>query len=121
MCVGLLIFFVYTQTYDGSFSETLQLVQVAIVDQKKCVQEMSNNVTGRITTHQFCAGGGKGDACIGDSGGPLVLNYKLIGIVSWGFECGTVGQYGVYTFVASQRKWIWKEMKLLTDAELAAN
>lgn len=76
-----------------------------------------NNRQAPITDEQFCAGGGKEDSCMGDSGGPLVLNFKLIGVVSWGLKCGDVGKYGVYTNVARQREWILNEMKRLDKGE----
>ena len=60
---------------------------------------------------QFCADvpeGGK-DACLGDSGGPLITKDEkdnngaatLIGVVSWGIECGKKDQPGMYSEVSS--------------------
>lgn len=56
----------------------------------------------------LCAAGVSGkvevDTCQGDSGGPLIAgigaNARLVGIVSWGADCGT-GTSGVYTRVSS--------------------
>ena len=47
----------------------------------------------------------------GDSGGPLVIKdlkdtWYLVGIVSWGDNCGQRNRPGVYTMVAYYRHWI---------------
>nr|KAF6503113.1 transmembrane serine protease 11A [Molossus molossus] len=61
----------------------------------------------------ICAGylDGIYDACRGDSGGPLVIKdlrdtWYLIGIVSWGDNCGQKNKPGVYTMVTYYRNWI---------------
>lgn len=69
----------------------------------------------RSPTHQICAGLSKtrpnvlgADSCRGDSGGPLVRPDGnncpvLVGVVSYGGRCGTVG---VYTRVSAHVDWI---------------
>lgn len=65
-----------------------------------------------ITHSMICAGydqGGK-DTCRGDSGGPLSIIKNgvrlLIGITSWGYECGRPYFPGVYASVSAIRPWI---------------
>ena len=46
----------------------------------------------------MCAGFPGVDSCDGDSGGPMAGyidgNYRLVGIISWGFGCGGVRREG---------------------------
>lgn len=54
----------------------------------------------------FCAGEGVDDSCTGDSGGPAVIDDELVGIISWGYSCGSPEYPGVYTQVYRYREWI---------------
>lgn len=55
--------------------------------------------------------GGK-DACAGDSGGPMVTKdegadpWYLVGVVSWGDDCGKKDRYGVYSYIYPNKDWI---------------
>ncbi|MBZ3874980.1 Transmembrane protease serine 11B-like protein [Sciurus carolinensis] len=98
-------------TFDGEFPELLQKAPVKIIDTNACnAQEVYN---GAIEDTMLCAGYMEGniDACQGDSGGPLVHPnsrdiWYLVGIVSWGVECGKINKPGVYMRVTSYRNWI---------------
>ncbi|XP_071948174.1 complement factor B-like [Antedon mediterranea] len=77
--------------------------------------DCNEGVQGQFSSRMFCAGGEAGkDACQGDSGGPVVrgidsngeVRYEVVGVVSWGRECGVAGQYGYYTHVPKLRSWI---------------
>lgn len=74
-------------------------LQAIAIEHPSC-QETINNAT-----MQFCAGvhqGGK-DTCFGDSGGPLMMfsdnSWQIVGITSFGANCGLPGFAGVYTRV----------------------
>lgn len=63
---------------------------------------------GILAESQFCAGSTieDQDTCRGDSGGPLMIEHPLyyrrhllVGIISFGKTCGTIGSPGVYTRV----------------------
>ena len=53
-------------------------------------------------------GGGKGP-CVGDDGGPLVVGGKLVGMVSWGYGCGSAQYPIVYSNVAYLKDFISQE------------
>ncbi|XP_067366118.1 complement component 1, r subcomponent [Channa argus] len=100
----------------------LQYVRLPLVNQETCSNSITLMTRGKdnvpiLTNNMFCAGfpeGGK-DSCQGDSGGPFALHdneqFWAAGIVSWGFECGKRGTYGVYTKVANYLSWISKTMQ----------
>uniref|UniRef100_A0A8C6QQP0 Serine protease 21 n=2 Tax=Nannospalax galili TaxID=1026970 RepID=A0A8C6QQP0_NANGA len=93
--------------------ETLQEVQVAIINNTMCNHlfqkpDFHRNIWGDMV----CAGnpeGGK-DACFGDSGGPLVCDqdtvWYQIGVVSWGVGCGRPNRPGIYTNISQHYSWI---------------
>lgn len=92
----------------------LKSVNVSIVSRKKCVNAYS---TYYIQENNICAAAAGKDACQGDSGGPLVHNHKLVGIVSWGYNCADPHYPGVYTNVANLRDWIEEEASRLASAK----
>uniref|UniRef100_A0A673SSU8 Transmembrane protease serine n=1 Tax=Suricata suricatta TaxID=37032 RepID=A0A673SSU8_SURSU len=95
---------------NGPFPNTLRQVEVEIISNDVCNQV--NVYGGAVSSGMICAGflTGKRDACEGDSGGPLVIardrNWYLIGIVSWGIDCGKENKPGLYTKVTCYRDWI---------------
>uniref|UniRef100_A0A1S4GZD7 Uncharacterized protein n=2 Tax=Anopheles gambiae TaxID=7165 RepID=A0A1S4GZD7_ANOGA len=72
--------------------------------------------TGLNATTQLCAGSRNStkDTCQGDSGGPLQVyndanvycTYTIIGVTSFGQNCGLAGVPAVYTTVYSYLSWI---------------
>ncbi|XP_044081021.1 transmembrane protease serine 11A-like isoform X2 [Neovison vison] len=97
--------------YGGKSQNNLREAKLKIISDDVCKQP---HVYGRdIKFGMFCAGYLEGmyDACRGDSGGPLVIKdlkdtWYLIGIVSWGDNCGQKNKPGVYTKVVYYRNWI---------------
>ncbi|NWS46593.1 TM11E protease, partial [Probosciger aterrimus] len=96
---------------DGYSVNQLRQAEIKIISTATCNRRGVYN--GVITPGMLCAGYLKGqvDACQGDSGGPLVNAnsrgiWYLVGIVSWGDECGKPNKPGVYTRVTYYRNWI---------------
>ncbi|KAM4854978.1 transmembrane protease serine 11A [Thomomys bottae] len=97
--------------YGGESQNNLREARVKIISNAVCKQP---HVYGNdIKFGMFCAGFLEGiyDACRGDSGGPLVIRdpnntWYLMGIVSWGDNCGQKNKPGVYTQVTYYRRWI---------------
>jgi hypothetical protein len=93
----------------GFSSDTLMEVAVPFRDDAACALAW---VSGLEPSTQVCAAGTSGqDSCQGDSGGPLVGPagngpWTLIGIVSYGLDCGNGTVPAVYTEVASFVEWI---------------
>uniref|UniRef100_A0A0K8TW07 Trypsin eta n=1 Tax=Bactrocera latifrons TaxID=174628 RepID=A0A0K8TW07_BACLA len=95
------------ETEQGHLSDILMTVDVPIINETVCANEMSFHPS-LIRDGMFCAGyrQGERDACGGDSGGPLVCNNRLTGIVSWGRYCAQPDLPGVYTNVSYWSNWI---------------
>nr|XP_010340864.2 transmembrane protease serine 11G-like [Saimiri boliviensis boliviensis] len=95
----------------GASPNTLREVEVEIISNDICNQV--HVYGGAVSSGMICAGflTGKQDACKGDSGGPLVIardrnTWYLVGIVSWGIDCGKENKPGIYTKVTHYRDWI---------------
>ncbi|VVC96817.1 unnamed protein product [Leptidea sinapis] len=106
-----------TLSSGGSSPETLQHVDLNVINQEICAQRYlqlkslpGNEDWPDITPGMLCVGaldvGGK-DACQGDSGGPLVHDRNvLVGITSWGYGCAHPTYPGVNTRVSVYYKWV---------------
>lgn len=99
----------------GKFQRVLKEVELPIVSHLQCQTALRHTHLGAsFNLHEgnICAGGEKGrDTCKGDGGGPLVCpgpngNAQLVGLVSWGIDCGKAGIPGVYVNVAHYLDWI---------------
>ncbi|XP_021040096.1 mannan-binding lectin serine protease 1 isoform X2 [Mus caroli] len=95
------------------FPENLMEIEIPIVNYDTC-QEAYTPLKKKVTNDMICAGekeGGK-DACAGDSGGPMVTKdaerdqWYLVGVVSWGVDCGKKDRYGVYSYIYPNKDWI---------------
>jgi secreted trypsin-like serine protease len=95
-------------TEGGTLAQQLMEVTLPIISNELC-----NFSYGIITENMLCAGYEDGgyDACQGDSGGPLVVpvgeaQWRLAGVVSFGFGCARPHFYGVYVRVARFTLWL---------------
>ncbi|KAH3849662.1 hypothetical protein DPMN_092065, partial [Dreissena polymorpha] len=88
----------------------LHAAEVGILGDDDCQKKY------KITPNMFCAGDLEGgvDTCQGDSGGPLVCNVKgriyVLGVTSFGNECGLPEFPGVYAKVKAFLPWIYSVM-----------
>ncbi|OXU30751.1 hypothetical protein TSAR_013217, partial [Trichomalopsis sarcophagae] len=97
----------YTEPDVEKLSPVLKSIDVKKVDLKHCKYAYRNSYT--IHDRDICYGSGSDskDACQGDSGGPLVNeDMVLIGVVSFGEDCGYSHLPGIYTDVVQFRNWI---------------
>nr|XP_014102106.1 trypsin-like [Bactrocera oleae] len=91
----------------------LEDVTVRIINAKKCRSGEYIYNEDDIMDTMFCAQAYNRYVCGGEPGSPLVYKKKLIGLVSWAYGCGNVGNPAVYTNVNNLRKWIKKAIKKL--------
>lgn len=101
-----------TATQGWDMPDVKQHVEVKYIPNDECNSRDSYN--GEITNAMLCSGEDRGgeDACQGDSGGPLVRlgdggqPDELVGVVSWGYGCGSAKHPGVYARVTEVLNWI---------------
>lgn len=97
-------------------AEQLQKVDLNVINQGLCVDRYNElksqpefSTWPEVTPRMLCAGildvGGK-DSCQGDTGGPLLNNNVVVGVISWGFRCGTPEYPGVTARVSALMDWI---------------
>nr|XP_005892957.1 PREDICTED: transmembrane protease serine 11D [Bos mutus] len=103
-----------SQSYSGNTVSDLNQGRVNIISNTVCNAPAGYN--GAVLSGMLCAGLPEGgvDACQGDSGGPLVQedsrqHWFIVGIVSWGYQCGLPDKPGVYTRVTAYRDWITQQ------------
>ncbi|XP_064072154.1 trypsin, alkaline C-like [Vanessa tameamea] len=93
-------------SFNGQSSEELRHVQIWTVNQNTCRQNYGN--INLITEYVLCAGPREANngICSGDSGGPLVHANAVVGVVSFGANCGLPQFPGVFTRVSKYTDWI---------------
>ena len=95
--------------------DNLQEATLDIIDDSECEHRLGLDFqpntmlcAGKLATNPFTSDGV--DACYGDSGGPLIAQtadgIELIGLVSWGWACGSDKYWGVYAEVSKYSDWI---------------
>nr|XP_040052651.1 granzyme A-like isoform X2 [Gasterosteus aculeatus aculeatus] len=99
----------------GPMSDVLRAANVTVIDREKCNSPDYYGLKPVITLGMICAGshGSKRvDTCQGDSGGPLLCDGALVGVTSFGKECGILKKPGVYSYLSEKMlEWIKKTMK----------
>ncbi|XP_052843497.1 phenoloxidase-activating factor 2 [Drosophila gunungcola] len=102
---------------NDKLEHVLKRINLPVVDHDECQATLrTTRLEGRFRLRPsfLCAGGSDGqDTCKGDGGSPLFCTmpgqtdrYQLVGIVSWGVDCATVGIPAVYANVPYLRNWI---------------
>ncbi|XP_069683016.1 trypsin-1-like isoform X2 [Periplaneta americana] len=91
----------------GDFSDTLQKVNLMIVNQDQC-RSIYEFYSENVYDSQICAGlpVGIGGSCRGDDGGPLFVDGNVVGLVSWSRYCARPEYPTVYTRVSDYVDWI---------------
>ena len=92
----------------SSIPNILQQVQIPLIS-NEAAQAAYRRET--IFREQLAAGAPGKDSCQGDSGGPLAVRnaaneWRLAGVVSWGYGCGDARFPGIYARVSSYAKWV---------------
>lgn len=109
----------YTNYHKQKLDDVLQSAFVPVVDLETCKEWLKGF---GLTEDMMCAGHEKGvkDACSGDSGGPLFLTGNggvaettLVGVVSWGIDCGKPKMPGVYA--RTDIEWIKAHVQAQTS------
>lgn len=96
-----------TDYYNPVYPDRLKHVELKYVSNQSCCTT-NNYSCSEITSNKMCATDPGQSSCSGDSGGPLYdsSSQKLVGIVSYGIDCGAFNDPGVYARVGSQMEWI---------------
>ncbi|XP_062268210.1 granzyme K-like [Platichthys flesus] len=106
----------YTNNSVKKISDVLMSVTVTVVDREKCNSPAYYHSKPVITSGMICAGSdgkNEADTCGGDSGGPLMCSGRLVGVTSFGTECGRKNKPGVYSYLTEEKlKWIKDTMKM---------
>ncbi|XP_017044800.1 phenoloxidase-activating factor 2 [Drosophila ficusphila] len=100
----------------------LKKISLPLVEHDECQAKLRNTrleARFRLRPSFLCAGGDPGkDTCKGDGGSPLFCTmpgerdrYQLVGIVSWGVECGVEDIPAVYANVPYLRGWIDEKIR----------
>ncbi|RHY47629.1 hypothetical protein DYB30_011293 [Aphanomyces astaci] len=94
--------------HNGPQSRVLKEVSVTTWNNTRASAAL--NRFGRVTDTMLGAGVEGENSCNGDSGGPLTIEengtVRLVGVVSWGFECGVGDTPGIYERVSAARAFI---------------
>ena len=97
-------------TLQGGYSENLQFLELTVLSNEACKRMLPVAASSNILENNLCTLSPSGPGtCTGDSGGPLVAHNQLMGIVSWGYLCGSP-RPDVFARVSEFRDWINEKM-----------
>ncbi|KAH8347664.1 hypothetical protein KR084_000021 [Drosophila pseudotakahashii] len=109
------------QADSDKLENVLKRLNLPVVEHDECQARLRNTRVStrfRLRPSFICAGGDGKDTCKGDGGSPLFCTmpgerdrYQLVGIVSWGVECGVEDIPAVYTNVPYLRNWIDEKIR----------
>ncbi|KAJ8021040.1 Ovochymase-1 [Holothuria leucospilota] len=109
----------------GDISMRLLQAQVPLINRTVCDQKLKALGSASITENMICAGIDEKSTCQGDSGGPLVCQeadgrWTLVGITSWGYQCGDPESPSVFVRVSKYLEYIESVIQgVLTDPVLS--
>jgi len=99
---------------DGPFAKRLQKLDLKVINNKQCKEKHGTN-RWWITETKLCAWASYKNSCDGDSGGPLLHtngdHLYVVGVVSFGMECGTTDVPSVYTRISKFITWITQNVE----------
>lgn len=85
----------------------LRKANVSIVPRSLCAEAYGSTIVDGMVCANGLSANGIVDVCQGDSGGPLTCNNKLVGLASFGVQCGlSLDLPGVFSDVHFFRDWI---------------
>ncbi|EGZ06459.1 hypothetical protein PHYSODRAFT_341722 [Phytophthora sojae] len=90
---------------EGTMANELSRANVQLMSNANCAKETT------IDDTMLCSRGVANEtSCTGDYGGPVVVERPsgdvVVGVVSWGNDCGQPGYPSIYSSVSSARAWI---------------
>ncbi|CAK1602340.1 unnamed protein product [Parnassius mnemosyne] len=96
-----------TASYGGSFSEQLRRIEVRSINLRTC-QNIYVELAMYLTDNMMCSGwlNSSGKDCQGTTGGPLIHNNVIVGVCTWGEQCGLARYPGISTRVSRYTSWI---------------
>lgn len=97
--------------FKGEISTRLQSASVEVRPNSDCEAGY-----GKLnSTIHICAGRAGRDSCNGDSGGPLLVGNTVVGVVSFGYQCGQEGYPGVYSRIGAMDSFIADGICTMSD------
>lgn len=78
---------------------------MTVAEHEQCVDVYADN-DNQVTERMVCALVDEKNAACNDPGSPLIVDGILVGIASWGKECGNPEYPSVFTDVSTVSDWV---------------